>query len=79
MKDKERLAQVNARIKKSGITQVAIANRLGVHEVTVSKVLKGGVKGVRGDARKVAVALGLIEGDLDATVDDLLAVVPKAA
>lgn len=72
MKDNERLAQVNNRIKTAGIAQSAIAKRLEVPESTVSKVLSGKMPGKRGNARKVAVALGIVDGRLDVTLDDVL-------
>lgn len=79
MKDKERLAQVNDRIKRAGVTQSDIARRLEVPESTVSKVLNGLLPGTRGNARKVAVAVGLIDGRLDQTVDDVLVGLKQAA
>ena len=72
MKENERLAQVNKRIKDGGVAQSAIAKRLEVPESTVSKVLSGKAPGKRGNARKVAVALGIVDGRLDVTLDDVL-------
>lgn len=72
MKNSERLAQVNNRIKTAGIAQSDIARRLEVPESTVSKVLNGQLPGKRGKARKVAVALGIVDGRLDVTLDDVL-------
>ncbi|WP_306602519.1 helix-turn-helix domain-containing protein [Azonexus sp.] len=72
MKENERLAQVNGRIKLAGISQSDIARRLEVPESTVSKVLTGKMPGKRGNARKVAVALGIVDGRLDVTLDDVL-------
>lgn len=72
MKSNERLAQVNSRIKTAGIPQSDIARRLEVPESTVSKVLNGQLPGKRGKARKVAVALGIVDGRLDVTLDDVL-------
>lgn len=79
MKDSERLAQAQRRIKNAGITQSAIAKRLEVPESTVSKVLNGGSPGKRGNAHKVAVALGIIDGAIGKTVDDVLIGLGKAA
>jgi gp16 family phage-associated protein len=72
VKDNERLAQVNKRIKDAGIAQSSIARRLEVPESTVSKVLSGNSPGKRGNSRKVAVALGIVDGRLDMTIDDVL-------
>lgn len=72
MKANERLAQVNKRIKDGGIQQSDIARRLDVPECTVSKVLSGKSPAKRGNARKVGVALGIVDGRLDTTVDDVL-------
>lgn len=72
MKENERLAQVNERIKAGGITQAEIARRLDVPQSTVSKVLSGSMPGKRGNSRKVAVALGIVDGRLDVSLDDVL-------
>lgn len=86
MKDKERLAQVNERrkaaakrLERAGVTQSEVARRLSVPESTVSKVLSGQMPGRRGNAHKVAVALGIVEGELGLTVEDVLVGIPKAA
>lgn len=79
MKENERLAQVNERIKHGGISQSDIARRLEVPESTVSKVLSGKMPGKRGNARKVAVALGIVDGRLDVKLDDVLVGLKQAA
>lgn len=79
MNENSRLAQVNERIKLAGITQAAIAERLEVPQSTVSKVLSGSMPGKRGNARKVAVALGVIDGRLDVSLDDVLVGLQQAA
>lgn len=79
MNENSRLAQVNERIKLAGITQAAIATRLEVPQSTVSKVLSGSMPGKRGNARKVAVALGVIDGRLDVSLDDVLVGLQQAA
>lgn len=79
MKESERLAQVNQRIKRGGISQAAIARRLDVPESTVSKVLSGNSPGKRGNARKVAVALGVVDGVLGMNLDDVLVGLKQAA
>ncbi|MGB4065371.1 MAG: helix-turn-helix domain-containing protein [Azonexus sp.] len=79
MKENERLAQVNDRIKRGGITQAEISRRLEVPQSTVSKVLSGSMPGRRGNARKVAVALGVIDGSLDVSIDDVLVGLKPAA
>lgn len=79
MKENERLAQVNERIKLGGITQAEISRRLDVPQSTVSKVLNGSMPGKRGNARKVAVALGIVDGRLDVSLDDVLVGLQQAA
>ncbi len=79
MNENARLAQVNERIKLAGITQAEISRRLDVPQSTVSKVLAGAMPGKRGNARKVAVALGVIDGRLDVSLDDVLVGLQRAA
>lgn len=79
MNENPRLAQVNERIKLAGITQAEISRRLQVPQSTVSKVLSGGMPGKRGNARKVAVALGVIDGRLDVSLEDVLVGLQQAA
>ncbi|MEW6693276.1 MAG: helix-turn-helix domain-containing protein [Pseudomonadota bacterium] len=69
------LEEARARLRRAGISARALARELGVHQSTVSEVLRGRHKGVRGDAHKVAVALGIKEGvivDSDQTITEAL-------
>jgi len=49
-------------LSRIGKSQAEIARELGVDWSTVQGVLSGRLKGSRGDAHKVAVALGLKDG-----------------
>lgn len=54
--------EARARFRRVGKSIEAYAKELNVHPVIVRRVLAGSLKGERGDAHKVAVALGLKEG-----------------
>ncbi len=56
------LEEARARLRRAGITGRALALELGVCQSTVTEVLRGRHKGERGNARKVAVAIGIKEG-----------------
>lgn len=56
------LAEAKARFKRVGRTVPQFAKEMGVHPEIVRKVLRGDLKGNRGDAHKVAVALGIKDG-----------------
>ena len=54
--------EARRRFEASGQSVWAFARELEVHPMTVFRVLNGSLKGMRGDAHRVAVALGLKEG-----------------
>ena len=56
------LEEIRDRLSRIGKTPVDIGRELDVPVPTVRGVLEGRLKGNRGDAHKVAVALGLKEG-----------------
>lgn len=60
--DEKRRRDARARFSKVGYSIRQFARELGVHPTTVTEVLAGRKKGERGDAHKVAVALGLKDG-----------------
>lgn len=53
--------QVKEKLLKEGKTQVALAKELGCSYRTLHAVINGMNKGHRGEAHRVAVALGLKE------------------
>lgn len=72
------LEQVRAELRRTQKTQSAlareIAKELDVSSEVVRHVLSGRIKGARGDARKIAVRLGLIadeEKSATQVIDDL--------
>lgn len=56
------LEEARSRLSRIGKTAVDVARELGVSKQVVRGVLDGKFKGTRGDAHKVAVALGLKDG-----------------
>lgn len=56
------LEEARARLSRIGKTAGDVARELGVSKGVVRGVLEGRFKGTRGDAHKVAVALGLKDG-----------------
>ncbi|OIO54631.1 MAG: hypothetical protein AUJ55_11710 [Proteobacteria bacterium CG1_02_64_396] len=52
------------RFRRVGRSINAFARDLRVHPNTVHEILSGRKKGLRGDAHKVAVVLGLKEGEI---------------
>jgi gp16 family phage-associated protein len=62
LSDEERRARARAMFSRVGYTIPRFAKELGVHPEVVRRVLKGTVKGTRGDSHKVAVALGIKDG-----------------
>lgn len=56
------LKEARERLMRIGRTASDVARELGVSKQVVLGVLDGRFKGTRGDAHKVAVALGLKEG-----------------
>ena len=59
------LEDVRVALRRAGKSQLSLAaelaTELGVNEATVIQVLSGRLRGRRGDARKVALRLGLAE------------------
>lgn len=62
--DKARAERARAALERLGVSQAALARALGVHPGIVHEVLRGRLIGVRGDTHKVAVALGLKDGEI---------------
>ena len=56
------LEEARSRLSRIGKTAVDVAKELGVSTTVVRGVLDGKFKGTRGDAHKVAVALGIKDG-----------------
>lgn len=56
------LEEAKIRLARIGKTAGDVARELGVSHAIVRGVLEGRFKGTRGDAHKVAVALGLKDG-----------------
>ena len=63
------LKEVRLRLSRIGKSQADIARELAVDLSTVQGVLSGRLRGTRGDAHKVAVALGIKDGVI---VDDAM-------
>ena len=57
-----KLEEARTRLSLIGKSATDLARELGVSREIVSAVLSGRLKGTRGDAHKVAVALGLKNG-----------------
>lgn len=73
--DKERAARARAAIERLGISQAALARALGVSKRITNEVIRGRLLGSRGDAHKVAVALGLKDGEIlppGATAEEII-------
>ena len=62
MSNEEKLQQARDDLSRIGRTASDVARELGVSKLVVLGVLDGRFKGTRGDAHKVAVALGLKDG-----------------
>lgn len=56
------LDQARERLRRAGKSASDVARELNVDRAVVVNLLSGRVKGLRGDAHKVAVHLGLKEG-----------------
>jgi gp16 family phage-associated protein len=54
--------EARARLRRSGRSLLEIAREQGVSEQVARRVLSGRLKGHRGDAHRIAVALGLKDG-----------------
>jgi gp16 family phage-associated protein len=62
--DKERAERAREAVRRLGVSQARLARALGVSKSIVYEVVRGRLRGHVGDAHKVAVALGLKEGDI---------------
>lgn len=62
MSNSAKLKEARERLSRIGRTAADVARELGVSKQIVLGVLDGRFKGTRGDAHKVAVALGLKDG-----------------
>ncbi len=79
--DKKRAARAHAALARLGISQAALARALGVSTKLVNEVARGRLIGERGKTHKVAVALGLKDGEIvpdDISVDELVARLRRA-
>lgn len=54
--------EIRMRLSLMGKTHGDVARELGVSPIVITQLLDGRLKGVRGDAHRAAVALGLKEG-----------------
>lgn len=80
--DKDRAARARAALSRLGISQTALARALGVSTKLVNEVARGRLIGERGKTHKVAVALGLKDGEIlpeDIGADELIARLRQAA
>lgn len=71
------LEEARSRLSRIGRSASDVARELGVSKTVVLGVLDGRFKGTRGDAHKVAVALGLKDGvivDDDMSIADAIKV-----
>lgn len=57
-----KLEEAKARLSRMGKTASDVARELGVNRDVVASVLSGRLRGDRGEAHKVAVALGVRDG-----------------
>lgn len=75
--DKVRAARARAALERLGVSQAQLARALGVHPGIVNEVIRGRLIGVRGDTHRVAVALGIKDGEIlpagGITDDELIA------
>lgn len=80
--DKSRAARARAALARLGVSQAQLARVLGVSSKLVNEVARGRLIGERGKTHKVAVALGLKNGEIlpdDVSADELIARLRKAA
>lgn len=80
--DKARAERARAAMDRMGVSRRALARALGVHPSIVYEVVRGRLPGVRGDAHKVAVALGLKDGEIlppGATAEEIIERLRRAA
>ena len=73
------LEEARARLSRIGKTAVDVAKELGVSSQIVRGVLRGDFKGERGDAHKVAVALGIKDGIILADCESIADAIRRAA
>lgn len=73
-----RLEAIRDGLSRIGKTQSDIARELNVDFSTVQGVMSGRLKGSRGDAHKVAVALGIKEGVIVAEGTSIAAAIKAA-
>lgn len=72
-------AQVNAEFARNGVSKAEWARAHKVSRAVVYQVLAGKKKGLRGEAHKVAVLLGLKAGALGVTPSDMAAQAMRSA
>ncbi|HMW69495.1 MAG TPA: DNA-binding protein [Nitrosomonas sp.] len=65
MKELKTLKQAREELDKRGISMSKWARQHGLSEAIVRDVLRGDKKGVRGDAHKAAVLLGIKDGVIE--------------
>lgn len=79
MTKRTKLEEVNAALTRTGTTVSQIANEIGVDVRIVRGVLSGRLQGRRGDAHRVAVLLGLKEGEVIEQGQSVLALIRTQA
>lgn len=80
--DKERAARARAALSRLGVTQTQLARALGVSVKLVNEVARGRLIGERGKTHKVAVALGLKDGEIlpeETSTEEMIARLQRAA
>ncbi|MCL6619463.1 MAG: helix-turn-helix domain-containing protein [Thermomonas hydrothermalis] len=80
--DKARAARARAALSRLGVTQTQLARALGVSVKLVNEVARGRLIGERGKTHKVAVALGLKDGEIlpeQTSTEELIARLQRAA
>ena len=80
--DKARAARARAALSRLVVTQTQLARALGVSVKLVNEVARGRLIGERGKTHKVAVALGLKDGEIlpdDTSAEELIARLRLAA
>lgn len=80
--DKARAARARAALSRLGVTQTQLARALGVSVKLVNEVARGRLIGERGKTHKVAVALGLKDGEIlpeETSTEELIARLQLAA
>lgn len=80
--DKARAARARAALSRLGVTQTQLARALGVSVKLVNEVARGRLIGERGKTHKVAVALGLKDGEIlpeETSTEELIERLQRAA